>query len=384
MPESMTGKQRVEATFEGREADKVPIYCAGLSCRIASHVLGREAWVGHGMQQYRESVALWEGEQAHQEFIEHTRRDVLEVSEKLDLDLVRPMYWRYPHKPIARLDEYTFKFGDEDGDWWVMRFDPDTELYQEVDRSPHPEPTIEDIRAQVECEEAAGIGEPPAPEAYPDLLAALEYYGERRMVPGFGTGIGIQRERHWLEAMALEPELVRRHLVHRARRNVQTIRTMAEMGLRILLGGGDFAGKNGPLYSPKAFHECMLPALKIVSEACERVGCWHFFASDGNLWPVAEDLFGNSGVHGFYEIDRRCEMDLERLRDTFPHLRLMGGIASETLHLGTPEEVREETLDALRVAKERGMIVVGVSNQVVPPTPPENFDMMMETLHENR
>lgn len=380
----MTGKQRVEATFEGRAVDRVPIYCAGLSCRIASHVLGREAYVGHGMQQYRESLALWQGPQAHQEFLERTRRDVLEVSEKLDLDLVRPSYWRYPKKPTRRLDEYTFFFGDEDGDWWVMRFDPDTELYQEIDRNPRPEPTIEEIRAQVQREEEQGPGEPPDPSAFPDLLAALEYYGERRMVPGQGTGVAIPRERHWLEAVALEPELVARHLMCVARRNTKVIQTMHRMGLRVLLGGGDFAGKNGPLYGPQAFRQCMLPALQVVSAACEELGCWHFFASDGNLWPVAEDLFGNSGVHGYYEIDIRCGMHLERLRQTFPHLRLMGGISSETLHLGTTEDVRIETLEALRVAKEYGMIVVGVSNQVVPLTPPENFDTMMETLHENR
>lgn len=380
----MTGTERVEATFEGRTPDKVPIYAAGLSCRIASHVLGREAWVGHGKQQYRESVALWEGEQAHQEFVERTRRDVLEVSEKLDLDMVRPAYWRFGTQPTERIDEYTFKFEDANGNWAVRRFDPGTELYQEVDRNPRPEPTIEDIRAQVQREEEHGPGEPPDPSAYPDLLAALEYYGDRRMVPGYGTGVGILRERHWLEAMALEPELVARHLMCIARRNTNVIQTMHKMGLRVLLGGGDFAGKNGPLYGPKAFHQTMLPALQVVSAACEELGCWHFFASDGNLWPVAEDLFGNSGVHGFYEIDIRCEMHLERLRNTFPNLRLMGGIASETLHLGTPEDVREETLDALRVAKEYGMVMVGVSNQVVPPTPLENFDMMMETLYENR
>ncbi len=377
----MTGKERVMATFEGGEADRVPIYCAGLSSRIASHVLGREAFVGHGMQQYRESVARWEG--WLDEFEERTRTDVLAASETLDLDLVRPMYWRYAHEPIARIDEYTFKYGDEDGNWWVMRFDAGTELFQEVDRAPRPEPTIDDVERATEQSEAAAEGKGgPSPDSYPDLLAAIEYYGERRTVHGFGTGVSVPRDRHWLEAMALRPELVRRYLVARAKVNTRTIPVMAQMGLKILFGGGDFAGKNGPLYSPKAFHDCMLPALQIVSECCDEHNCWHFFASDGDLWPVAEDLFGNSGVQGFYEIDRRCGMDLNRLRDTFPHLRLCGGIASETLHTGTRAEVVAETQSALDVARERGQIVVGISNQVVPATPLENFDAMMETLHE--
>ena len=376
----MTGKERVMATFEGREFDKVPIYCAGLSCYIASHVLGRDAFVGHGMQRYRESVARWEG--WLEEFEARTSHDVLEASERLDFDLVRPMYWRYGHDPIARIDEYTFKYGDEDASWWVMRFDPDTELYQQVDRSQQRELTIEDVRrAADQAEAGAESGSSPSPDSYPDLQRAIAFYGERRAIPGFGTGVAILRERHWLEAMVLEPDTVRRYLVARAKINCRTIPVMAEMGLKILFGGGDFAGKNGPLYGPKAFHHCMLPALQIVSECCDSNDVWHFFASDGNLWPVAEDLFGNSGVQGFYEIDRRCEMDLELIRDTFPHLKLCGGIASETLHQGTVEDVVAETRDALEVARRRGQIVVGVSNQVVPGTPLENFDAMMETLH---
>ncbi len=377
----MTGKERVMATFEGREFDKVPIYCAGLSCRIASHVLGREAFVGHGMQRYRESVARWEG--WLDEFEARTTHDVLEISERLDLDLVRPAYWRYPHDPIARIDENTFKYGDEDGYWWVARFYPETELFQDVDRAPRPEPTIEEVRRAADASEAAAeSGSSPSPESFADLQAAITFYGERRAIPGGGTGVSILRERHWLEAMALEPETVRRYLVARAKINCRTIPVMAQMGLKILFGGGDFAGKNGPLYSPKAFHDCMLPALQIVSKCCDEHDTWHFFASDGNLWPVAEDLFGNSGVQGFYEIDRRCEMDLELLRDTFPHLRLCGGISSETLHQGTVEDVVAETRSALEVARRRGQIVVGVSNQVVPVTPLENFDAMMEALHE--
>ncbi len=376
----MTGKERVMATFEGREVDRVPIYCAGLSSQIASHVLGREAFVGHGMQRYRESVARWEG--WLEEFEERTCRDVLEASETLDLDLVRPMYWRYSHEPIERIDENTFMYGDRDGTWWVNRFDPETELYQEIDRTPQPEPTIEDVERRVEQMEESLDAPGPTTESYPDLLAAVEYYGERRAIPGFGTGVSVPRERHWLEAMVLRPDLVRRYLIAVARRNTKTIPVMAQMGLRILFGGGDFAGKNGPLYSPRAFHECMLPALQIVSECCDENDCWHFFASDGDLWPVAEDLFGNSGVHGFYEIDRRAGMDLNRLRDEYPHLRLCGGIASETLHMGTREEVVAEVRSALEVARERGRIVVGISNQVVPGTPLENFDAMMETLHD--
>ena len=159
---------------------------------------------------------------------------------------------------------------------------------------------------------------------------------------------------------------------------------MARHGFRFLMGGGDFASKNGPFYSPKAFHEIMLPGLTKLSEACHAAGAFHMFASDGDLWPVADDLFGASGVDCFYEIDRRCGMDLALLRQRFPHLTLMGGIASETLHIGAKEDVIEETRSALRVAKDMGSIIVGCSNQIVGPTPISNFWAMMEVLHGER
>ena len=77
-------------------------------------------------------------------------------------------------------------------------------------------------------------------------------------------------------------------------------------------------------------------------------------------------------------------MDLARLRDTFPTLTLLGGIASETLHIGSKEDVIAETRSALAVAKERGSIIVGCSNQIVAPTPAENIWAMIEVLHKER
>ena len=108
------------------------------------------------------------------------------------------------------------------------------------------------------------------------------------------------------------------------------------------------------------------------------------FASDGNLWPVADDLFGASGVDAYYEIDVRAGMDLRRLRERFPHLTLLGGLNSYTLHRGTRDDVVRETLAALAIAKEMGSLMVGCSNLVVCQTPLANFWAMMETLWANR
>ena len=128
----------------------------------------------------------------------------------------------------------------------------------------------------------------------------------------------------------------------------------------------------------------MLPRLQRVSEIIHGHGGRTIFASDGDLWSVADDLFGASGVDGFYEIDRLAGMDLRKLRERFPDLTLMGNMNSCTLHTGSRDEVIEETLSCIEDAKELKGIIIGVSNMLMPGTPAENVMAMLETIENNR
>jgi len=379
----MTPAQRVACAFDHLACDRVPIYQAGFSARVASAILGREAWVGGGRAQYLEVRALWEGEAAHQEYLERSWRDAVELCRTLQLDVVRTTYWRLPERPTRRLDEHTFLFGDEARGWRIMRHDPQTELFQVVAASPQPQPTMADLERSVAAQEEALASYEPDPAMFAAVQRTLREFGDQGVpYQGGGIGVCIPREPVWLEAIALRPDIVRRYLAVQAERAARHALLAGRQGLRYLYGGGDFAAQRGPFYSPRAFRELMLPALQHVSAACARAGVLHGFASDGNLWPVADELFGASGVRFFYEIDGRAGMDLERLRRTFPRLTLMGGINSATLHRGSVQEVIAETRAALRVAKQYGGCIVGCSNQIVAGTPMEKFWAMMRTLEE--
>jgi len=67
----MASAERVRRLLAGLDTDKVAVNHRGLSSRAASHVLGREAFVGGGVQLWREARSLWEG--WHEEFIERCR-----------------------------------------------------------------------------------------------------------------------------------------------------------------------------------------------------------------------------------------------------------------------------------------------------------------------
>ncbi|MFA6110219.1 MAG: uroporphyrinogen decarboxylase family protein [Candidatus Latescibacterota bacterium] len=381
----MTPRERVHCAFEHRPYDKVPIYQTGFSAAVASQVLGREAYIGGGRVQYLEARALWEGEQAHQEYLARCWQDAVDLCRTLALDVVRTQYWRLPERPTRRVDEFTFVYGDERTSYRVMRHDPQTELYQVVDRSPASEPTLDDLERTVEAEEQALERYAPHPSAFDAYRRTVAEFGEDG-VPYGGAAVGlcIPREPAWLEAVALRPDLVRRYLDAQAERAARQAALAGRQGVRFGYGGGDFATPRGPLVSPRAFHELMLPALQRISAACEAAGVLHGFATDGNVWSVAEDLFGASGVRFFYECDTLSGMDLRRLRKAYPRLTLLGGINSQTLHTGKVEDVVAETRRALAAAKDLGGCIVGCSNQIVAGTPMENFWAMMEVLHRER
>lgn len=337
--------------------------------------------MGGGIQQYREAVALWEGEDAHAKFVERTRQDTLDLGRHLGVDMVRVTYWRMQEKPTRRIDENTFLYGDAEGSWRVMRFDPETELYQVIDRHPKVETTEADLEAEVETMERGLDAYHPTAEAFPDILMGLKEFGGDKAIPGAGVGIGVQyRSQAWIEAVACRPDLIERWFDVQAERAIRCVEAQKDLDVHVMLGGGDMATNQGPIYSPKAFREMLIPRLARIVDACHKRGKYYFFASDGDLWPVADDLF--TLVDGYYEIDRRAGMDLRKLRERYSHLTLIGNISSHTLHLGTRDDVIEETLSCLRAAKEVGSIIVGVSNLIMPQTPEENLLAMLETLRD--
>ncbi|UCG76231.1 MAG: hypothetical protein JSV95_02690, partial [Gemmatimonadota bacterium] len=338
-----------------------------------------------GIQQWREVRALWRGPDAHQEYVERSFQDAIDLSMAFGNDIIRASYWRFRQKPTREIDEYTYLFEDGPEERWrVLRFDPVSEQCSIFPYQPTAEPTYEDIERSLEQQEQAISDYRPSPPEFE--LKAQQLYGDEYAVrcPGCGIGIPLEHSSIWFEAIAVRPDLVARHLdleVEYARRAVPVL---ASHGFEYLFGGLDFASNEGPMYSPRAFHELMLPRLKKISDICHEHACYFLFASDGNLWPVADDLFGASGVDGFYEIDKRAGMDLAKLHQRFPQLVTIGNISSHTVHLGSKDDVVREVTEAIDAGKQYGRTIVGISNALMPGTPIENARAMIDTIQALR
>lgn len=380
----MNSKERIEATFLKEETDKIPINHRGFSSKIASYILGREAFVGGGIQQWREAKSLWEG--WHDEFIERSFRDAIDIALITNQDIIRASYWRAPQKPTKKIDEYTYlyEYGEEK-DWKVLRYDPVSEQANFFYYHPR-ELTLEDIKKDVEERERNISFYSPKEDDYVFEIRAQKIYGKEKVIQisGITIGIPITQANVWFEAMLLDPGLVKSFIYQQIEIAKKNVEFLTKLGFRYFFGGLDFASEQGPMFSPKLFKELILPGLKSVSKICHKYQSYHLFASDGNLWPVADMLFKESEIDGYYEIDRKAGMDLEKLRKDYPNLTLIGNISSWTLSRGSKEDVKKEVLSCIETAKKYKGIIVGVSNYILPETPIENVEIMLSLLEKNR
>ncbi len=381
----MTGRERVLATLEGRFSDRVPVMHGSFSSRIASHILGRPAYVGGGMQQWREATALWNGPDAHAEFLARSIRDAVDIALACGHDMIRPSYWRDRRKPAKRIDELTFRYEQADGSWEVKQLDAATELYNVIDSSPAPERTFDGLEKEIEeAEDAAAKYQPTEADFY-ETLEVFRRCGDRYAVRSGGPWTSIQPEHPFLlEAALLRPDLIERYLDAQVVTSLKAVGFLAKRGLRAFFGGGDMASDLGPMYSPRVFRDLLLPRVRKISDFCHSIGGFHFFGTDGNLWPLADDFYGASGIDGHYEFDRKAGMDIRKLHARFPRVTMFGNISSYTLHVGAVKQVIDETRACMEEAKETGKVVAGCSNIIISETPPENLKALLETVDKYR
>ena len=275
----MTSKQRILATIRGEPVDKVPVYHLQFSGHAASVILGRpDVCVGGAHNQWLEMNALWEGADAHAEFVARCEADAVAITEACGMDLLRLDYWRWREKPTKKVSEDTFLFGDSGGDWYTMTYDPQTELFTRrsaqtaAEAQGAPEISEQALRRRV-LEAEADAADYAAPEG-PDepLKARIEKYPDYLVRHGGGTVCISMNSPAELMSAALWPELYARLLMAQARVLAKKVPAMAAAGLEVNIAGMDFCSAKGPSVSPATYRRVVIPALKTIVDASRARG----------------------------------------------------------------------------------------------------------------
>jgi hypothetical protein len=301
--------------------------------------------------------------------------DTVSLHRYLDLDILF-LPWRKAEKPCKKIGEYKILYGDPEKNWELFAFDPQSRTFNLAESS-NPMSSFETVVRHIRSMISGKKSE--APVLSPMLLEAVERYGDEFVVAG-GSGFGIPIKSGWLEATVLDPMLIGDYLDWMLEDVFGELEAQSELGMKLINGGGDFAYNSGPVYSPVFFERVMAPRWKRIFDFCREKELWYIMRSDGNLWPVADSLFGCAKPHAYYECDYDAGMFFCDLRARYPELVLMGNISIDMLYRGTRDDVASAVKNCIEAAFPR--VVIASANAILHGTPPENVFALFDTAKE--
>jgi len=161
--------------------------------------------------------------------------------------------------------------------------------------------------------------------------------------------------------------------------NEAIIREAIRLGAEVISIADDYASNLAPMFSPAHFREFVLPRLQRIVDAIHDEGALCFKHSDGNLWPILDDIVA-TGVDGINPIEPVAGMDLGEVKAAYgDRVCLVGNIdCGELLCHGSEEEVEAAVQEAMRVAKPGGRYMMSSSNSIHAGVSPRNFQVMLE------
>ena len=159
------------------------------------------------------------------------------------------------------------------------------------------------------------------------------------------------------------------------------IRNLMELGFDFLWSFDDLADKNGPFFSSPQLQEFFLPYL---SQAAGEIKIPWIFHSDGNLFPVLDDLM-TLGMSGLHPLEPGA-MDLVRLKREYgKKLCLVGNIdIKHTMTDATDEEIHACVQTCMDTLAEGGGYIISDSNSVPASVSAENIIKIARCVHQTR
>ncbi len=143
----------------------------------------------------------------------------------------------------------------------------------------------------------------------------------------------------------------------------------------------DMGAQNELMISVAHIREYLLPNMKKLIDLAHQAGVYVFHHNDGSIRRILPDMI-TLGIDVLNPIQWKCDnMDRSELKQDFGQkVILHGGVDNQkTLPFGTPEEVRNEVSDNLRILGRGGGYILAPCHNIQPITPMENILALYDT-----
>jgi uroporphyrinogen decarboxylase len=146
----------------------------------------------------------------------------------------------------------------------------------------------------------------------------------------------------------------------------------------------DLGTQENLLCAPKHIREFFIPRMKRMIDLVHGAGAYVLHHSDGAIREILPDMV-EAGIDLLNPVQWRCRgMGREGLkRDFGDEVVFHGGVDNQyTLAFGTPEEVRQEVAENIRILGKGGGYILGPCHNIQVISPPENIVAMYRAGYE--
>jgi uroporphyrinogen decarboxylase len=154
-------------------------------------------------------------------------------------------------------------------------------------------------------------------------------------------------------------------------------------GIDMVYFSDDMGMQDRQLFSTDIWDEFIGPGAERIIDLVHRRGKKVFYHTDGSAPEIVDRLVG-MGIDILNPIQYVCPgMERERLKQLYgKRVVFHGAIENQrVLPFGTPDDVRRETEECMRILGEGGGYIVASCHNLQPNTPVENILAMYETVH---
>lgn len=201
---------------------------------------------------------------------------------------------------------------------------------------------------------------------------------------------GVRKLEDWLMYHILYPEYVcdvYDYQVEIVLQNLELYRqAVGDKIQSILVSGTDFGTQRSEFISPDLFRKIYKPRIKKINDWIHENTSWKtFYHSCGSIVNLLDD-FVEAGIDIINPVQcSAAGMDPRFLKEKYGNKLVFwgGGIDTQkTLPIGTPEEVKQEALERLRIFSQGGGFIFNTIHNIQSTTPIENILALFEAVHE--
>ncbi|MGD0424614.1 MAG: uroporphyrinogen decarboxylase family protein [Candidatus Bathyarchaeia archaeon] len=178
------------------------------------------------------------------------------------------------------------------------------------------------------------------------------------------------------------PQFITKLLDRELRFSLEHARILMELGADGVLLDDDWGTENGTWLNPTLWRKYVKPRfLEFVSSIRKRGGIV-FFHTDGNVNALLPDIV-ESGVDVLNPVQPECMDPVEVRRLYGDKISLMTGIGVQrTLPYGTVQEVKNETINAIKLLAPGGGFGYGTAHEAREECPVANIIALCETMQK--